>query len=153
MCFPLLGLIGAAVSAVGTIASAQAQAQQANYNAAVEEVNATTKRQEAQAEADRVEDKHDTLRGQQLAAASKSGLVAGMGSPAMVINQEGARNQWLDMHNTIWSGQTQAVAHENKAEQYRMEAKSAKQAGAFGAASSFLSGIGGAVKSGSLKIT
>ena len=53
----------------------------------------------------------------------------------------------------IGSGATAATAQENKAEQFKMEAKSAKTAGAFGAASSFLSGLGGAVRSSSTTIS
>ena len=154
MCFPMLiGLIGAAVSAVGTMASAQAQANQAEYNAKVAEVNAATERQAAQADTEKIDDKYERLRAQQRAGAAKGGLDVAAGSPSLIINQETSRNSWLDQQSRIWSGATAATAQENKAEQFKMEAKSAKTAGAFGAASSFLSGLGGAVRSSSTTIS
>lgn len=153
MCFPMaLGLIGAVVSAAGTIVSAQQQAAQANYNAKVAEINAQTEQQAAAAEADKIEDRYDQMRGQQRAAAAKSGLNIAAGSPSLVINEETTRNSWLDQQSRIWSGDTAATAQRNKAEQFRIEAKAAKTAGAFGAASTFLGGLGGAVRSGSTRI-
>lgn len=153
MCFPLLGLLGAAVSAVGTIASAQAQASEANYNAKVAEVNAATQRQAAQAESNQIGDKYDRLRAEQRVAAAKGGVNAASGSPALVIDQETERNSWLDQQSRIWSGATSATADLNKAEQFKMQAKNAKTAGAFGAGATFLSGLGGAVKSGALNLS
>lgn len=153
MCFPLLGLLGAAVSAVGTIASAQAQASEANYNAKVAQVNAMTQRQVAQSEANQIGEKFDRLQAQQRAAAGKGGVSISSGSPALVIDQETERNSWLDQQSRIWSGATAATADLNKAEQFKMQAKNAKTAGAFGAGATFLSGLGGAVKSGAINLS
>lgn len=153
MCFPLLALLGTAVSAIGTIASAQAQASEANYNAKVAEVNAATQRQVAQAEANQIGEKYDRQRAEQRAAAAKGGLNIAAGSPALVIDQETERNAWLDQQSRIWSGATSATADLNKAEQFKMQAKNAKTAGAFGAGATFLSGLNGAVRSGSFSIS
>ena len=120
---------------------------------ALAEVNAATERQAAQADTEKIDDKYERLRAQQRAGAAKGGLDVAAGSPSLIINQETSRNSWLDQQSRIWSGATAATAQENKAEQFKMEAKSARQAGAFGAASSFLSGLGGAVRSSSTTIS
>lgn len=153
MCFPLLALLGTAVSVVGTIASAKAQQNEANYNAKVAEVNAATQRQVADSEANQISEKYDRMQATQRAAAAKAGVNIAAGSPSLIINQETARNSWLDQQSRIWSGETSAIADENKASQFRMQGKNAMTAGAFSAGSSFLSGLGGAMKSGALNIS
>jgi hypothetical protein len=140
-----LGLLGAVVSAAGTLASAQAQAAQASYNAKVAEINARTARQEGLFKADQLEDKYQRERAAQRVAAAASGLNYARGSPALVIG-EGYRNQALDEATTIWNAETEATAYENKAKQYRMEASAARTAGMFGAGASFLTGIGNAMR-------
>lgn len=137
----MIGLIGAAVSAVGSIAAGQAAKQEADYNAQVAEINARTARQQGIHEADQIEDKYQKLRGQQRVAAAKSGLDPAVGSPALVINQETARNENLDMMTQIWNRETEAVGDENRATAFRIKGKNAQQAAAFGAAGSFLSGL------------
>lgn len=148
MCVMALGLVGAAVSAAGAMAQASAQAQAANYNAAVEKINARQKRFEGHREQEQIKSKYDRVRGQAITTASKGGVDPGYGSAALVIFGEGAKNESLDKNAAYINAESQAVAHENKARQHEAEAKSAKTAGMFGAASSFLSGLGGAVKSG-----
>lgn len=148
MCLPAIGLIGAAVSAAGAVAQASAQAQAANYNAAVEKINARQKRFEGAREQERVSDKYAKVEGEGIANASKAGIDPNYGSAALVIFGDNAFNKSLDMNTAYINAESEAVAHENKAKQYEAEAKAAKTAGMFGAASSFLSGLGGAAKSG-----
>lgn len=143
-----LGLVGAAVSAAGAMAQASAQAQSANYNAAVEKINARQKRFEGAREQEQIKAKADRVEGQAITAASKGGVDPGYGSAALVIFGEGGKSASMDKNTAYINAESQAVAHENKAKQYEAEAKSAKTAGMIGAASSFLSGLGGAVKSG-----
>lgn len=141
MCFPAMGLIGAAVSAVGSMAAASAGAAQDKYNAQVARINANTARQTGQADAARITDKYDKLEGQQRVAAAKSGIDPSSGSAALIIAQENARNSWLDTSNAIWNKETEAVGYENKARDLEAQAKAKKQAGMFSAGSSFLSGL------------
>ena len=148
-----LGLVGAAVSAVGSMAQASAQAQAANHNAAVEKINARQKRFEGHREQEQISNKYDKTTSAGIAAASKGGIDAGYGSAALVIFGENAENRSMDRNAAYINAESQAVAHENKARQHEAEAKAAKTSGMIGAASSFLSGMGGAMKSGgSLKI-
>lgn len=148
MCIPAIGLIGAAVSAAGSIASASAQSSAANYNAQVERINARQRRFEGAREQEQISDKYMKLEGEGIANAAKSGIDPGYGSAALVIFGDNAMNKSLDMNTAYINAESQAVAHENKAKQYDQEAKAAKTAGMFGAASSFLSGLGGAAKGG-----
>jgi hypothetical protein len=143
MCFTGLEIIGAVVSAVGSVVAGQAQAKQAEYNAKVAEINAKTARQQGQYEADRLEDDAQRKMSQQRVAALKSGVDPGHGSASLVIDQEGARNSWLDQMTTVWNRETQAVGFENKAQDFRMQGKAAKTAGYFGAAKSIIGGMGG----------
>lgn len=147
MCAPAaIGLVGAAVSAAGSIASAGAQSSAAKYNAAVEKINARQKRFEGHREQERIADKYARVEGEGIASASKAGIDPGYGSAALAIFGDNARNESLDKNVAYINAETAAVAHENKAKQYEQEAKAAKTAGMFGAASSFLSGLGGAAK-------
>lgn len=148
MCAIALGLVGAAVSAAGSIAQANAQSQAAQYNAQVERINARQKRFEGLREQEQISDKYGRIEGQGVAAAAKSGIDPGYGSAALVIFGDNALNKSLDMNTAYVNAESQATAHENKAKQHDAEAKAAKQAGMFGAASSFLSGLGGAAKGG-----
>lgn len=149
MCAPMaLGLIGAAVSAAGSMASASAQSSAANYNAAVEKINARQKRFEGAREQEQISDKYNRVEGEGVATAAKAGLDPGYGSAALVIFGDNAMNKSLDMNTAYINAESQAVAHENKAKQHEAEAKAAKTSGMIGAASSFLSGLGGAAKGG-----
>lgn len=143
-----LGLIGAAVSAAGSMAQASSQAQTSNYNAAVEKINARQKRFEGHREQEQISRKYDRVEGEAIANASKAGVDPGYGSAALTIFGEGGLNESLDRNAAYITAESEAVAHENKARQYEAEAKAAKTAGMFGAASSFLGGLGGAVKGG-----
>src|SRR5262245_5529343 len=127
MCFPaMLGLIGAAVSAVGAIAQGHGAAQEANYNARAPGINGRVAREHGLSEADKTEDKYQIRRGQQRVAAAKANLDPAVGSPALVINQETVSNENLDMMTQIWNRETEAVGFENKATEFRMRGKNAQ---------------------------
>lgn len=141
-----IGLLSAGISAVGAMAAGNAQASQAEYNAQVARINAQTARQEGQAQSERIGAKHDTTRGQAVAAAGKAGVDPFSGSAAQVIFQEGGENRYLDQQNAIWNKQTEAIGFENKAKALDADAKNARKGAMFGAAGSFLTGLGGAAK-------
>lgn len=142
MCGPAIGLIGAAVSAMGSMAQANAQANAAEYNAKVEKINARSRRQEGLQEAERIGDKFDDLQGQQQAAFGKAGVDPFFGS-AMAIFTDTAQARSTDQSTNFINAESAAVGHENKAKQYEYEAKSQRMAGKIGAASSFIGGLKG----------
>lgn len=128
------------------MASASAQASQAKYNSAVERINAQTSRYKGQTEQESLDRKYQKIAGEATSHAGAAGVDPTFGSPALVIFGEGGFGEAMDKNAAYINAESQAVAHENKARQYDFEAKNAKTAGMFGAASSFLGGLGNAVK-------
>jgi hypothetical protein len=149
MCLPaagaVFGLLGSAVSAMGSMAQANAAAANAEYNAKVEKINARSRRQEGLQESERIGEKYNQLQGQQTAGYAKAGVDPFYGS-ALRIVQDTWESRGIDQGTNYTKAESAAVGHENKATQYEYEAKSQRQAGRIGAASSFLSGLSGAVK-------
>lgn len=148
MCAPMMaiGLLGAAVSAAGAMSSANSQAAAADYNAQVERINARTNRQKGGAEQERIDEKYNRIEGQSIAAAAKGGVDPGYGSAALAIFGEQYTDRDKDKGNAYVNAEGAATANENKAKDYEQQSKAHKQAGMFGAASSFLGGLGGAMK-------
>ena len=148
MCGPAIGLLSAGVSAMGSMMAAEGQANQMAYNAQVEKINARSRRQEGYVAQERIGDKYDRVQGQAITAASKGGIDAGYGSAALIIFGENEANRSVDKATTYVNHEGQAIAHENKAKDLEAQAANTRSAGAIGAASSFLGGLGNAVKSG-----
>lgn len=149
MCAPMaLGLIGAAVSAVGTMASAQAQANNAKYNAAVERVNERARYREGLHESVNIGDKYDRVEGTQQAGTAAGGMDPFYGS-AMDIFTETKEERGRAQTTNATNYTSKAISHENKAAQYDMQAKDYMRSGAIGAMATFLGGLRGAVGSGS----
>lgn len=144
-----IGLLGSAVSAAGAMASANAQANAAEYNATVEKINARTNRQKGGREQENIDNKYDRVEGQGIASAAKGGVDPGFGSAALTIFGEGYENRDRDKATAYVNAEGAATANENKAKDYEAQAKAHRQAGMFSAAGSFLSGISGAVKQSS----
>ena len=151
MCAPMMaiGLLGSAVSAAGAMASANAQANAAEYNATVAKINARSERQKGGAQQEQIDNKYDRIEGQGIASAAKGGVDPGFGSAALTIFGEGLENRERDKGNAYVNAEGAAIANENKAKDYEQQAKAHRQAGMFSAAGSFLSGLGGAVKQSS----
>ena len=147
MCAPaaLIGVLGSVVSAAGQKAQSDAAANNAEYSATVEKINARSRRFEGNAESERVAEKYNNLQGKQTAGYAKGGVDPFSGS-ALDIFQDTSEARGTDMSTNYSNAESKAVGHENKAKQYEYEAKSQRQAGKIGMASSFLSGLGGAVK-------
>ena len=142
-----LGLIGAGVSAMGQMSAANAAANNAEYSATVEKINARSRRFEGLTESERVAEKYEDLQGQQTAGYAAGGVDTTYGS-SLAVFMDTAQAREQDQATNYINAENAAVSHENKAKQYEYEAKSQRQAGKIGAASSFLSGLGGAVKGG-----
>lgn len=148
MCGPAAGLLGGVVSGIGAMAQGNAQAEVAEYNAKVEKINARTQRQQGVVEQERIIGKYEKTQSTGIANASKGGVDSGYGSAALVIFGEGDANKSADTSMAYVNAEGKATAHDNKAKSYEMEAKNHRQAGMISAASSFLSGLGGAMKGG-----
>lgn len=148
MCGPAAGLLGGVVSGIGAMAQGNAQAAVSEYNAKVEKINARTQRQQGVVEQERIIGKYEKTQSTGIANAGKSGVDAGYGSAALVIFGEGDANKSADTSMAYINAEGKATAHDNKAKDYEMQAKNQRQAGMISAASSFLSGIGGAMKGG-----
>lgn len=148
MCLPaagaIFGLLGSAVSAAGAMSAAQGQAQQLEYNAKVAEINARSARSQGFYEADQVNDEYNKISGQQTVRAAKAGI---RGVPAAVV-VDTAADSYLDQMTKMWNRETEAVGFENKAEDFRMQAKNVRQAGKFNAASSIIGGFKGLASGG-----
>ena len=150
MCGPAIGLIGAGVSAMGSMMAAQGQAAQAEYNAKVERINARTTRQTGYVEQERLGGKYDKLQGQAITNASKGGVDTIYGSAALAIFGENEATRAADKGTSYINHEGKAVGHENRARDLETQAKNHRQAGMFGAASSFLGGLGQVAKAGNM---
>lgn len=155
MCVMALGMVaglaGSAISAVGAMQSANAQAAQADYNATVAEINARSARQEGAAKQEDIGRQADKIEGAGIANAAKGGIDPFYGSAAQVIFGEGAFAESVDKGRAYTAAESQAVGQENKARDLRGQASAMRKAGAYAAAGSFLSGLGGSLKSGASK--
>lgn len=144
---PVMGLVGAAVSAAGAVAQANAQAANHEYNAKVQESEARQRRREGLKEGEVISDQYDRLQGQQQALTAAAGVDPFSGSAADVFGETyGERLRERNVSNL--NANSKAVAHENKARQEKFAAESARQAGKINAASSLLGGLSGVVGSG-----
>lgn len=152
MCVPAIGMVaglaGSMVSAIGASSAANAEAQQAEYNAKVAKINALQARREGVAKQEDIGLKADKLRGQSIAAAAKGGVDPNYGSAAHVIFGEGGFAEATDKSRAYIAAESQAVGDENRAKDLEAQAAAKRKAGSIAAAGSFLSGLGGAFKSG-----
>jgi len=135
-------LIGGAVSAIGAIQGAGAAAKAAEYNAAISRTNARMSRDEAQVEiADRHREMRQTLGSIRAAYGSSGVQFAGSG---MDLLRDSAVEYAYDTAKIGYKGEVRAISETNQAKLSMMEAKQARTAGYFGAATSLLKGAAGA---------
>jgi hypothetical protein len=147
MCAPMIGLLGAAVSAAGSMAAANAQAANHEYNAKVEEIAARQRRIEGFKQSEVISDEFDRLQGRQQAATAAAGIDPFSGSAADVFEETLGERERERNVNYI-NAESKAVQHENRANQEKFQAKSVRQQGQISAASSLLGGLSGLVKGG-----
>ncbi len=93
----MIGLLGSAVSAVGSIAQGMAAASASKYNAKVQEMNAAMSERRAKdadargkAEEQKQREAAAQLKGRQIAAMAANGLDVGFGSPLDTISDTAA---------------------------------------------------------------
>lgn len=152
MCFATLGIIGAGVSAVSSIAGGLAQAGEANYQAKIAENNAQIAKQNSinateagQEEAQQASLKGAAVAGQVRAAEAANGVDANSGSNVDVQVSQRAESK-LDtdtvMNNALlksYGYRTQETSFLDQAAADKAEASSAPIMGAIGAVGSFFS--------------
>lgn len=135
-----VALASAAVSAVGSIKQGQAQADAANYNAAIAAQNATIAQQQgvAAVEAQR----RDSARaiGRMKALYGASGVQSDSGSPVDVLADSASMAE-LDALTTQYNYRLKALGYENQAELDRSNAKNARTSSYLNAASQVMNGM------------
>lgn len=143
---PLIGLLGSAVSAVGTIAAGNAQAAAAEYQKKQDLINASQEQAAAQRKAEGERIKTNRFISSQKAAA---GLSGGTTADPSTLNQIGAAQQEGSLRDqfTLYEGQEKKRQWLTQAQAEDIQAKNAKQAGMLGAAGTIIGGLGGAAKS------
>lgn len=137
---PLIGLLGSAVSAFGTIAAGNAQAGAAEYQAKQARVNASQENAAAQRKAEGEKIKTERFISSQKAG---FGMDSGVADPS-ALNQMGEAQQEgsLRQQYTLYEGKEKARMWETEAQAAEMEAKNAKQAATIGAAGTIVGGLG-----------
>lgn len=143
-----LGILGGVVSAVGSLASASAQANAAKFNAAVARDNRLAVLDQTSAEVEDKRKKNRQLLGAMRAAYGANGLEMS-GSPLDVVSDTTAEMEY-DVAKMRYVGKMKAVGYANQAKLFDMEAKSAKTAGFIGAASGLLGAFQGMGGGGSM---
>lgn len=142
MCMMAVGLIGAAVSAAGSVMAGMAQQQVANYNAKVSEINAEAATREGVAQSGATRDQFAEVAGKQRASLAKSGVDINSGTAAM-LGLETQRREEVASAVDIWRGRTEATDYKNQAGSYKAAGKAAMMGGVIGAASSLVGGLSG----------
>jgi hypothetical protein len=132
--------VSGGIQAVGAIQQARAQQQAANYNKAVSERNANIARQQTEADVISLRKKQYQQFGALRAAVAASGVTI-EGSPLDLLESSVIEAE-LDIQRLEYSGELKAAGYEGDADLYSMQAKNAKTAGYFNAASSLLMGAG-----------
>ncbi len=151
----IVGLLSSAVSAVGAIQQANAQADAANHQAAVARRNAKLEEVKARDAIVRGGDeirknqrRTNELLGTQRAAMAANGLDVTYGSPldaavdTAMLGELDEITLNANRHNEAYDHKITAWNYKNEAELKSAEARNAKSAGAINAFGSLLTGIG-----------
>jgi hypothetical protein len=143
----VFGMMGSVMSAAGSAQAANAQAEQAEYNAQVERINARSRMQESIVEGDKISSKYDVEFGKQRAAFAKAGVNPHSGS-ALKIWEETDRNLTMDVATNDIKKIGEKTGHENKAQDYEAQAKAHRQAASTSFLTGIVGGLGGLAKGG-----
>jgi multidrug efflux pump subunit AcrA (membrane-fusion protein) len=134
-----MGLIGAGVSAIGSIASANAQANAQEQQAAYYDRQAERERKKGAYESAREDRKNRKIAGSQRNRAANSGL--SMDTFEAVMDDTLIEGN-LDEQAIRYSAETQAQSLNEQAAIKRSEAGATRQAGMFGAISPMIKSVG-----------
>jgi hypothetical protein len=137
---PIMMVAGAAISAYGAMQQSKAQAEAATYNANRSERDAQMSLEQAGAEASMLHRRTTQQQGSLIAAYGAAGVTAD-GSPTEVLRMS-AENASLDEQTILYRGRVKATGYGDETTLNRMGAKTATEAGYYGAASSLLTGFG-----------
>ena len=152
MCFQIIGI---ALSALGTLATASAQsaaanaqAQQDQLNKVVAQNNANDARDQGVADAQDLQMRNKARLGTQQNILSERGISVSSGSPLDILGDTAAMGK-LDELTAVNNAERKAVAYETQSIQYdyqsqvdKLQAKNAITAGVLGALGGVASGIG-----------
>jgi hypothetical protein len=146
MCVPM---IGAAISAIGSIASGMAEASMAKYNEKVSKINANAAYVEGIYRGGLARTEGESVKSSQIAAMGASGADITSGSfDEMQALQTFRTEQTSGLE--IWKGQTEQTKYLNEAKLYKQQAKAAKISGFIGGASSLVGGLQASIGAGGL---
>lgn len=138
-------LIAAGVSAAGAISQGAAQADRANFEAAVTRQRAGRTREIAAAEEEDFRRNQSRSFAQRRAALGASGIDIGTGSSLLAAGDFAAETE-LNALRIRAGGKTQATRLEQQAQLLRAGGRSAKQRALFRAGASLLTGFGRAYR-------
>jgi hypothetical protein len=134
----IFGLLGAGVSAIGSISAGKAAQDAAEYNAKVAEQQAAQERDAAQAEAS--DYRRSERRGQASSRVARLASGVTMAGSPLLVDEAMAREIALGSARTGYAGSVNANRYENEAELERMSGDAAASASYFRAGTSLLSG-------------
>lgn len=138
---PILFTAGAAMSAMGAIASADAAKKSANYNAQMRTNEAKAALDQAQQDAHRSRINSQHALGGITAGYGASGVATDEGSPLDVLSMSAANAKW-DEQTILYRANVRATGYYNAATLDRYTGDVAEQQGYMNAASSVLTGAG-----------
>lgn len=133
-------IAGAALAAVGSVASGVSQQSEAKRQAGYLDANAGLAEQQVASQAQVIREKARRLAGQNRAAIGASGVdIAGSFLDALSDSSIDAE---LDAQTALWNGKLEATNYRAQAKAARAGGRSALVNGIFGAGTSVLAGIG-----------
>lgn len=141
MCLPL-AIIGAGVSAAGSVLGGVMAQQQANYAADAAKANAQAANQQGYAQAGAVRDQYSEVAAKQRAQLAAAGVDVNSGSAGMLALETQTRTERAAA-TQIWQGRSEATAYRNQAAVDKAQGKAAMIGGVIGGVSSILGGISG----------
>lgn len=136
---PIISAIGTGVSAIGTIAGAQAQAAAATYRKKQEAMLSEDALKRGAQEEEAQRRKQAALAGRQKAILAASNVDLGSGSPLAILGDTAQLGE-LDAQTIKDNAKREANYHTGNSQLAGMEAKSASTAGVIGAFSTVLGG-------------
>jgi hypothetical protein len=137
---PMVMLAGTAISAMGAVSQANAQQASHQFNAQLNERDATVATQQASAEAVRIKRESDLAQGRMIAGFGASGL--SVDGSALDALAESAGQAQLDIETVKYRGNLKSMGYHDSARLDRMAGDTAEQQGKLRTASEVLTGVG-----------
>lgn len=141
----IVGLIGSAVSAAGTIAAGKAQQQADEYAAVQLEMKAKEERAAAQKEAHQYERRRDLALSTVQARSAQSGFT-GTDPTALAIADDIEKYGTYQAQLAQYGGESRRAGYEAQAEGKRLEGRAARIGAGYAAAGTIIGGFSGIAK-------